>query len=145
MSFFHLEGNNVEQKARKGMKPLLIIKTGSALPELLESTGDFDDDILNQIPGLATYEVAPVFERLSLPGYDEISGVIITGSHAMVTDREEWSEFAAGWLRGIPVGSLSVPCRYWESAMGTSFWRMRWGEMSDIIRRAWKSAQSRSN
>ena len=96
----------MEQTARK--KPLLIIKTGSALPTLIEQMGDFDDYILNQLPGITDTLVAPVTERLRLPAYEEISGVVITGSHAMVTDREEWSEFTAGWLREIPAGSLPV-------------------------------------
>ncbi len=90
------------------MKPLLIIKTGSTRSTRLARTGDFDSYILNQLPGIVDYQVAPVAERLWLPEYDEISGVVITGSQAMVTDREEWSEFTAGWLRGIPAGSLPV-------------------------------------
>ncbi len=43
-----------------------------------------------------------------LPGVDGQAGVIITGSHAMVTKRLPWSERAAQWLRdavsrGVPV------------------------------------------
>lgn len=90
------------------MKPLLIIKTGTTLSTRLARTGDFDSYILNQLPGIVDHRVASVAERLWLPEYDEISGVIITGSQAMVTDRKEWSEFTAGWLRGIPAGSLPV-------------------------------------
>lgn len=36
----------------------------------------------------------------ALPEYDEISAVVITGSHAMVTDHADWSERTAVWLRG---------------------------------------------
>ena len=90
------------------MKPLLIIKTGSAFARLQPEFGDFDDFVLNQIPGIDNVLVAAVFKRHWLPAYDTISGVIITGSHAMVTDREDWSEFVAEWLRGIAANTLPV-------------------------------------
>ncbi|MBJ7221330.1 MULTISPECIES: glutamine amidotransferase [unclassified Brenneria] len=35
----------------------------------------------------------------ALPPFDGVSAVIISGSWAMVTDRLEWSEYTAGWLR----------------------------------------------
>ncbi|MDZ7339705.1 MAG: glutamine amidotransferase, partial [candidate division KSB1 bacterium] len=35
-----------------------------------------------------------------LPEYDEISAIVITGSHAMVTDHADWSERTAAWLPG---------------------------------------------
>jgi len=98
----------MEQNPRKGTKRLLIIKTGSTLPMLKTKMGDFEDYILRQLPGIPDYLVAPVTEKLWLPAYDGLSGVVITGSHAMVTDREEWSEFTAEWLRKIPEGSLPV-------------------------------------
>jgi GMP synthase (glutamine-hydrolysing) len=90
------------------MKPLLIIKTGTTRGLLMARAADFDAYILNQLPGIVDYVVAPVVERLWLPEYTAISGVVITGSPAMVTDREPWSEFTAEWLRGIPAGSLPV-------------------------------------
>ncbi len=90
------------------MKPLLIIKTGSTFPEYKANLGDFDDFIRAQLPGAAEVLVAPVVDRLWLPDYTAVSGVIITGSHAMVTDREPWSEFTADWLRVIPAGTVPV-------------------------------------
>ena len=35
----------------------------------------------------------------ALPAFDEISGAILSGSWAMVTDHEEWSERSAAWVR----------------------------------------------
>ncbi len=90
------------------MKPLLLIKTGSAFPSLQAEFGDFDEFVLRQLPDSGAVLVAPVVERQWLPAYDNISGVIITGSHAMVTDREAWSEFVADWLRGIAANTLPV-------------------------------------
>ncbi len=90
------------------MKPLLIIKTGSTLLSLRSRFGDFDGFILHHLPDIGDYLVAPIVERQWLPHYADIGGVVITGSHAMVTDREPWSEFVADWLRGIPVGTLPI-------------------------------------
>src|SRR5690606_32543938 len=44
----------------------------------------------------------------TLPAADALAGVVVTGSHSMVSDREPWSERAAEWLRvltgaGVPV------------------------------------------
>ena len=35
----------------------------------------------------------------SLPQFDQISGAILSGSWAMVTDHAEWSERSAAWVR----------------------------------------------
>lgn len=35
-----------------------------------------------------------------LPDYCEISGIVVTGSHDMVTDHLGWSEYTAKWLPG---------------------------------------------
>ncbi|AEF95523.1 glutamine amidotransferase class-I [Desulfotomaculum nigrificans CO-1-SRB] len=91
------------------MKPLLIVKTGTTFSSIRQRYGDFDDFILSQLQITAHDAIiAPIFETLWLPKLDIISGVIITGSHSMVTDREEWSEYLAEWLRNIPAGSLPV-------------------------------------
>lgn len=91
------------------MKPLLIIKTGTTFPSIRERHGDFEDFIIGLLPHVAKPPVvASIFEGCRLPAGDEISGAIITGSHSMVTDREEWSEYLAAWLRRIPAGSLPV-------------------------------------
>ena len=35
-----------------------------------------------------------------LPGFDGISGVVISGSHAMITEHQDWSERTVEWLQG---------------------------------------------
>lgn len=35
-----------------------------------------------------------------LPGFDGISGVVISGSHAMITEHQDWSERIVEWLLG---------------------------------------------
>ncbi len=43
--------------------------------------------------------MADVSEGESLPNPEETAGVVITGSHAMVTDHHEWSENTTAWLQ----------------------------------------------
>ncbi len=91
------------------MKKLLIIKTGSTLPSLSAQKGDFEDWILSGM-GIDKNNaiIADVCKGHPLPDYDKISGVVITGSHAMVTEHPDWSERTAAWLqksigRNIPI------------------------------------------
>lgn len=91
------------------MRPLLIIKTGASFGALADRKGDFDDWVARGLGvSRAAYITVSVFNGEKLPELDSISGVVITGSHAMVSDREPWSEYAAGWLKsavdsGVPV------------------------------------------
>lgn len=70
--------------------------------------GDFDDWIGLGVEVLGC-EVSVIGARCdALPALDGLAGVVITGSHAMVSEREPWSEGAAAWLRaavqaGVPV------------------------------------------
>lgn len=81
------------------MKPLLIIKAGQTFPSLAKQQGDFEDWILR---GLSLPEtqasVVHVYQGQALPDPDSVSAVIITGSSAMVSHREPWSENTAQWL-----------------------------------------------
>jgi len=44
--------------------------------------------------------VVSVYLDEVLPDPGEVAGVVVTGSAAMVSEREPWSERAAGWLAG---------------------------------------------
>ena len=80
---------------------LLIIKTGSTLPSLLKIKGDFEDWIISRCGETdVQWLVVDVQAGEALPGYAEIEGIIITGSHDMVTERLDWSEQTALWLAG---------------------------------------------
>ena len=81
------------------MHPLLIVKTGTALPSVLEERGDYDAWIRAGL-GLAEdlVEVAAVHEGDSLPDPGRLSGVVVTGSSAMVSERLAWSERTGAWL-----------------------------------------------
>lgn len=81
------------------MKPVLIIKLGDTLPELAEQKGDFEDWFMKPFhtAGLFTCVIDPRKGELLPPSID-FSGILMTGSHAMVTDQEPWCRKTASWL-----------------------------------------------
>jgi GMP synthase (glutamine-hydrolysing) len=90
-------------------RPLLIIKTGSSIPSLVARRGDFEDWIVQGL-GLSRAEITivDVTQGERLPSTDVVCGVIIGGSHAMVTEHQAWSERTAEWLSdavqtGMPI------------------------------------------
>lgn len=92
------------------MRKLLIIKTGTTFESISQKHGDFEDYIMNQI-GIPASDVitVPVFiTKAILPPMADVSAVIITGSHAMVSDRQDWSRYLAYWLRNVCGASVPV-------------------------------------
>ena len=82
------------------MKPVLIVKTGSAIEGIPKQWGDFEHWIA-EVSGLQEgyWQSCAVFDGEELPAFDSFSGIIITGSAAMVTQRHRWSESTAAWLK----------------------------------------------
>lgn len=81
-------------------KRFLVVKTGRTYDNIRARHGCFEDWM---IAGLGVpssqVDVVSVFEGGLLPPHlDDIAGVVITGSPAMVTDRQPWSEAVARWL-----------------------------------------------
>jgi GMP synthase (glutamine-hydrolysing) len=81
------------------MKPFLIIETGRPL-DPLRRHGRFGHWI-RVAAGLGEHEVhhCDVLHGETLPAAQGYAGAIVTGSGAMVSDREDWSERSADWLR----------------------------------------------
>ena len=81
------------------MRPLLILKMGDTLPEVFARRGDYDAWIR---PGLALsrlpVEVVCAHRDEPLPPPESLAGVVVTGSPAMVSAREAWSERSGAWL-----------------------------------------------
>ncbi|WP_115554971.1 glutamine amidotransferase [Xanthomonas arboricola] len=79
--------------------PFLIIETGHPVPEM-KRYGRFPHWI-RVAAGLAEREtvVIDVANGDDLPDRGRFAGIIISGSAAFVTDRAEWSERSAQWLR----------------------------------------------
>lgn len=91
------------------MKPLLILKTGTTLPEICELRGDFEDWIREGLDFEADeVDVANVYEGVAPPDPADISGVVVTGSSALVTEKEDWSEHSAQWLASVVQREIPV-------------------------------------
>jgi GMP synthase (glutamine-hydrolysing) len=90
------------------MKPFLIVETGTPV-ESLQRHGGFPDWI-RVASGLHAREVqvCRVAGGEALPDRDKFAGVFVTGSAAMVTERHDWSERSAEWLRDAAQAGASV-------------------------------------
>jgi len=91
------------------MSKLLIVKTGSAPPAVAAEHGDFEHWFLNGLDLTAEdVRVVDVQSGEDLPLRPaELAGVLVTGSPAMVSHREDWSERTAAWL--VESHRASVP------------------------------------
>lgn len=93
---------------------LWILKTGDALPSLRAVHGDFEDWIARGLVqdnnNLSALPVQTLDARTTTawPAMETVAGVVITGSPAMVTDREPWSERAATWLAQLVDAEVPV-------------------------------------
>lgn len=87
-------------------RPLLILKLGGTSDATAEALGDFEHWIADGLaaPDLPLCVLDPR-RGDALPDPGAVAGVVMTGSHAMVTDRAAWSERVAAWLRdAVPAG-----------------------------------------
>lgn len=91
------------------MASILIIKTGSTFPEIIPSLGDFEHWVLACASSLAVNcQVVDVVAGAPLPLAESCSGIIVTGSHAMVTDNFPWSVALEKWLADAVAQSIPV-------------------------------------
>ena len=88
--------------------PFLIVETGQPAVRL-RRYGRFPHWI-RVAAGLEASEavVANVEQGDALPRREGFAGVIVTGSAAMVTDKAEWSERSADWLRDAAHEGMSL-------------------------------------
>lgn len=86
--------------SRPARPPLLIVAAGHAFAGLEAREGDFVDWIAAGLGATARVLRQDATDTtLPYPEPGTLAGVIVTGSHAMVTDQEPWSERLAEWLR----------------------------------------------
>jgi GMP synthase (glutamine-hydrolysing) len=90
-------------------RPILIVKTGSAVPSVVAEHGDFGQLIARGL-GRRVEEllVVEVFQDEILPSPQRVAGVIVTGSAAMVSMPEPWAERTASWLRSTHAASVPI-------------------------------------
>lgn len=130
------------------MKRLLIVKTGGTLPEVRAQRGDYEAWIAEGM-GFAPGEVdvVAVAQGEDLPAPDAPAGVVVTGSSAMVSDREPWSERTGEWLaraaqRGTPLLGICYGHQLLAHALGGEVGRNPRGrEIGTVVVRRLEVAQ----
>ena len=105
------------------MQKLYIIKTGSTFPSIAQRRGDFEDWALQgMLPALGTgmkamrtevvHAERPEVEEGGLPiPYPDLAscaGVVVLGSHAMVTDDCAWMHDLQRWLHAVCMAGIPV-------------------------------------
>ncbi|WP_268244944.1 glutamine amidotransferase [Cognatilysobacter bugurensis] len=104
-------------------RPFLIIETGQPVASMRRHRGF--PHWIRVAAGLGADEAVAVDVQRgdALPSRDGFAGVIVTGSGAMVTDREPWSEATAQWLRdaaraGLPLFGICYGHQLIAHALG---------------------------
>lgn len=91
---------------------IVIVKTGSAVPEARADGRDFEHWFAEALgPGRFAFETVDVEGRQTLPRIGQarsFDAVVVTGSPAMVSDRLDWSERAAGWLADVHAAGTPI-------------------------------------
>ncbi|OZI74732.1 GMP synthase [Bordetella genomosp. 12] len=104
--------------------PILILHTGDPEAGLARRHGSYAE-MLRRAAGLAPSDVhiVAVHEGQQPEEPARYRAALITGSPAMVTDREAWSEACAGWLReaadaGLPMFGICYGHQLLAHALG---------------------------
>jgi GMP synthase (glutamine-hydrolysing) len=89
------------------LKQIALIKTGGTIGQINDVHGDFEDWFSGGM-GVSDLLQIDVFKHEPLPAAENLAGIVITGSAAMVSAKEDWSERTAKWLaeavtKGIPI------------------------------------------
>jgi GMP synthase (glutamine-hydrolysing) len=91
------------------MKTLYIVKTGTTFAAVRRDHGDFDDWTRRAMG--ATRLPCMVIDAQGepmLPPTEDCAGIVITGSHAMVSDQERWSVRLETWIRTLLAAAVPV-------------------------------------
>lgn len=84
------------------MKTLFIIKAGTTHASSAERLGDFEQWIIDGLGNPpCPIEVVDAVRGQRLPDPRDCAGVIVTGSHDMVTDDLPWSLAIEQWIPGL--------------------------------------------
>jgi len=106
------------------MKRLHIIKAGTTYASIAGHYGDFDAWTAAGLGPLGTEAcVIDAGHGAALPPAEDCAGVVITGSHAMVTDDLPWSIGVERWIpsligAGVPVLGICYGHQLLARAMG---------------------------
>jgi GMP synthase (glutamine-hydrolysing) len=106
------------------MARLFIIKVGDTFPAIAKRCGDFDSWISAGLgPDADKPMVIQMHKGEALPLVEECKGVIVTGSHAMVTENHSWSARLIAWIpmvirRNIPYLGICYGHQLLAKALG---------------------------
>lgn len=89
-------------------RPILIVAAGQTFEELSRAEGDFPDWIARGLGEGAPLRHADARKAPAYPDPRTLGGVVVSGSHAMVSDRAPWSEHLARWLKDCVEADLPV-------------------------------------
>ncbi len=104
-------------------KNIVIIKTGKTFPHMISALGDFEDWIARGLGQAHDIQVVDAEQPKPLPSLDTVNGVVIAGSHAMVTQSLDWSLGLEAWIpklieRDIPLLGICYGHQLIARAMG---------------------------
>jgi GMP synthase (glutamine-hydrolysing) len=106
------------------MQPILILKTGQTLTTISSKFGDFEAWIMAgmDLPS-NSFQTVSVFQGEQLPPLENVSGIVITGSPAMVTEKLAWIETSQHYLvnaveTGVPVLGICFGHQLLAQALG---------------------------
>jgi GMP synthase (glutamine-hydrolysing) len=130
------------------VKRVLVVKTGGTMPEVRARRGDYEEWIAAGM-GLARgdVDVVDVASGAKLPDPEAPAAAVVTGSSAMVSHREPWSERTGEWLahaveRGTPVLGICYGHQLLAHALGGSVARNPRGrEIGTIVVRSLEPAR----
>tara|TARA_R110002012_G_scaffold6176_4_gene28177 strand:+ start:3246 stop:3962 length:717 start_codon:yes stop_codon:yes gene_type:complete len=108
------------------MTCVLIVKTGDAFPEVVDQHGDFETLFMQQLstalPAHRELKVWDARQGSAAPAVNTLAGIIITGSHSMVSDAEPWSEALKPWLQeALANGTPMLGVCYGHQLMAAAF------------------------
>jgi GMP synthase (glutamine-hydrolysing) len=89
-------------------RPVLIVATGSTFPQIAESQGDFGEWISKGLGESVSHRLVDAQTLDEWPDPSGLAGVVLSGSHSMVSDREPWSERLAHWLTTCVAADVPV-------------------------------------
>jgi GMP synthase (glutamine-hydrolysing) len=85
------------------MAVVLIVKTGDAFPEVVDQHGDFETlfekQLSTALPAHLDVLIWDAQRQPEAPALNTLAGIVITGSHSMVSHADPWSEALKPWLQ----------------------------------------------